>query len=41
MKTVIAALAVTLGLMSVSLPASADYVSPEASRFTKALNNGY
>ena len=41
MKTLIAALAVTLGLMSVTLPASADYVSPDASRFTKALNNGY
>ena len=41
MKTVLAALAVTVGLLSVSLPASADYVSPDASRFTRALNNGY
>ena len=41
MKTILAALAVTVGLLSVALPASADYVSPDASRLEKALSNGY
>ena len=40
MKTVLAALAVTIGLMSVALPASAGYVAPGASWSTKALTNG-
>ena len=41
MKTIIAALAVTLGLMSVALPASADYTSPNATWQTRALSHGY
>ena len=41
MKTTLAALAVALGLISVSLPASAGYVSPSASSLQKALSNGY
>ena len=41
MRTFIAALAVTVGLMSVALPASAGYVSPDASRLQQALSHGY
>ena len=41
MKTVLAALAITLGLMSVALPASAAYTSPDASSLQQALSNGY
>ena len=41
MKTFIAALAVTLGLMSVALPASADYTSPNESRLQQSLHHGY
>ena len=41
MKTILAALAVTLGVMSATLPASADYKSPSDSRLQQALTNGY
>ena len=41
MKTVLAALALTLGVLSASLPASADYTSPSASRLQQALTHGY
>ena len=40
MKTVLAALAVTLGLMSVTIPASAGYTTPDSSRLQQALTNG-
>lgn len=40
MKTVLAAFAVTLALMSVALPASAGYTSPEASRLQQAFTVG-
>ena len=39
MKTIIAALAVTLGLMSVALPASANTVASPG--FERALHQGY
>ena len=41
MKTILAALAVTLGVMSATLPASADYSAPDASRLQQALTHGY
>ena len=41
MRTFIAALAVTVGLMAVALPASADYTSPDASRLQQSLTHGY
>ena len=40
MKLVLAALAVMLGIASVTLPASAGYVSPSASFAEKAFGNG-
>ena len=40
MKTILAALAVTVGIVSVALPASAGYVSPNANWQTKAFTNG-
>ena len=41
MKTFLAAIAVTVALASVSMPASASYVSSSASWQTKAFSNGY
>ena len=42
MKTVLAALAVTLAIASTAIPASANYVAPDASWQTKALaGTGY
>ena len=41
MKTLIATLAVTLGLLSAALPASADYTSPSDSRLQQSLHHGY
>ena len=42
MKTVLAALAVTLAIASTAIPASANYVAPDASWQTKALaGSGY
>ena len=41
MKSFLAALAVTVALATVSMPASAGYVSPSSSWQTKALSNGY
>ena len=40
MKTVLAALAVTIGLMAAIIPASAGYVSPDAGFATKAFTVG-
>jgi hypothetical protein len=40
MKTIIAAIAITLGLLSTSLTASAGYVAPDASWQTRALTGG-
>ena len=40
MKTVIAAIAVAIGIASIALPASAGYVAPDASWTTKALTSG-
>ena len=40
MKTIVAGLVVALGLAAVALPASADYVSPDASRLQQALTRG-
>ena len=40
MKTVIAALAVTIALAAAALPASAGYTSPDASRLQQAFTNG-
>ena len=41
MKTALAMIAVSLGLITAALPASAAYVSPDASFGTKAFSNGY
>ena len=40
MKTILAALAITLGVMSATLPASAGYTSPDSSKLQQALTNG-
>ena len=41
MKTALVALTVSLGLLAAILPASAGYVSPDASRLQQALSNSY
>lgn len=41
MKTILATLAVTLALAAAALPASAEYISPDASRLQQALSHGY
>jgi hypothetical protein len=42
MKTILAALAVSFALASTAIPASANYVAPDASWQTKALaGTGY
>ncbi len=42
MKTVLAALAVSIAIASAAIPASAHYVSPDANWQTKALaGSGY
>ena len=41
MRTVLAALAVTLAIAGATLPASAAYTAPGASWQEKALSNGY
>ena len=40
MKTLIAALAVTIGLLSAALPAAAGYTSPDADFATRAFDVG-
>ena len=40
MKTTLTAMAVVLGLITASLPASAGYTSPNASWSDKAFTNG-
>ena len=40
MKTVLAALAITAGLIATALPASAGYVDPASSRLTQAFQHG-
>ena len=40
MKTLIAALAISIGFVAVALPASAGYTSPNSSKVQQALQNG-
>lgn len=40
MKTLIAALAVTVGILAAALPASAGYTSPDADFATRAFSVG-
>ena len=41
MKTLIAALAVTVGILAAALPASADYSAPGGNRLLQSTTHGY